>query len=240
MQRYSIIHEKNPREILLLKGLGCRWRRCTFCDYHLDASPDEQDNLTVNRTAMQRVTGLYHRLEVINSGSVPELGQTTLNELRALCLQKEIRTLHLECHWLYRDEIPRLRAFFAAVGTSLKIKTGVETFDYAFREGVLKKGITEKDPHRIAEQFDECCLLFGLSGQTVEGMIGDIEQGLACFERVCVNLFVENTTRVKPNDAVRAAFIRSVLPRYRNHSRVDVLLHNTDFGVGKEKAEHEK
>ena len=41
MQRYSTITEKNPREIVLLRGRGCRYRRCAFCDYHEDASCDE-------------------------------------------------------------------------------------------------------------------------------------------------------------------------------------------------------
>ena len=36
MERYSVITEKNPREIVLLRGAGCAWRRCRFCDYHLD------------------------------------------------------------------------------------------------------------------------------------------------------------------------------------------------------------
>ena len=38
--RYSVITEKNPREIVMLRGSGCKWRRCRFCDYHLDFSKD--------------------------------------------------------------------------------------------------------------------------------------------------------------------------------------------------------
>lgn len=40
MERYSVITNKNPREIVLLRGSGCKWRRCAFCDYHLDFSPE--------------------------------------------------------------------------------------------------------------------------------------------------------------------------------------------------------
>lgn len=234
MIRYSIIHEKNPREILLLRGTGCRWRRCTFCDYHLDCSPDGAANLALNRAVMAQVTGVYHHLEVINSGSFPELGEETLRELVTLCREKAIHTLHFECHYRYRDEIPAWRAAFGAVGTTLKIKTGVESFDADFREGVLHKGIDARDPAQIAAGFDECCLLFGLTGQTAAGMLADIETGLAHFERVCVNLFVENQTRLKPDRAVIDAFTAQVLPRYRDNARVDILLNNTDFGVGGE------
>ena len=238
MIRYSVIPNKNPREILLLRGFGCGWRRCTFCDYHLDCSPNEAENLALNREAMSQVTGIYHHLEVINSGSFPELGQTTLLELVKLCREKQIHTLHFECHYLYREEIPAWRDAFHQVGTTLKIKTGVESFDYHFREEVLHKGIDEQDPAVIAGFFDECCLLFGLAGQTVQSMCSDIEIGLQYFERVCVNVFVENETKLKPDKTVVQQFISQVMPRYIMNDRVDILLNNTDFGVGGEKTDH--
>lgn len=234
MIRYSVIEEKNPREILLLRGKGCRWRRCAFCDYHLDASKDEEENLKLAREAFSKVTGVYHHLEVINSGSFPELGKTILKELVELCREKKIHTVHFECHYLYREEIPAWREAFAKAGTVLKIKTGVESFDADYRENVLRKGIEEKNPEKIAEMFDECCLLFGLEGQTVESMKRDIETGLKYFERVCVNIFVENKTKIKPDANVIRAFMEEIYPIYRENERVDILLENTDFGVGGE------
>ena len=131
-------------------------------------------------------------------------------------------------------EIPRLREKFAAVGTALKIKTGVETFDCDFRERVLCKGIAEREPAKIAAGFDECCLLFGLAGQTEESMRRDIETGLRHFERVCVNIFVENSTPVKPDPAVIVCFRERIYPDYIENERVDILMNNTDFGVGGE------
>ncbi|MCI7130596.1 MAG: radical SAM protein, partial [Lachnospiraceae bacterium] len=67
--RYSVITEKNPREIVMLRGSGCKWRRCKFCDYHLDFSTDAAANFAINRTALAQVGGIYGKLEVINSGS---------------------------------------------------------------------------------------------------------------------------------------------------------------------------
>lgn len=237
MIRYSIIREKNPREILLLRGKGCRWRRCTFCDYHLDCSADEEANLVLNRAEMAKVTGLYKHLEVINSGSFIELGETTLYELADLCREKGIHTLHFECHWIYRDEISRWRKIFANAGTTLKIKMGVESFNYDFRENFLRKGISEHCTEKIAEGFDECCLLFGLTGQTEESMRRDIEIGLEYFERVCVNIFVENKTALKPDNEVIGVFREKIMPQYIGNSRVDILINNTDFGVGGESNE---
>lgn len=232
--RYSIIHNKNPREIILLRGTGCCWRKCTFCDYHLDSSKNVEENLELNRQAMSQVTGIYNHLEVINSGSFTELDSTTLTELKLLCQEKNINLLHFECHWLYSDKIPKLREFFGEIGVQLKIKTGVETFDYEFRENILRKGITEQNPDKISEQFDECCLLFGLCGQTTESMKKDIETALSYFERVCINIFVENKTKIKPDKAVINSFITEIMPDYINNPRVDILLNNTDFGVGEQ------
>ena len=50
MQRYSVLTEKNPREIVLLRGKGCRYKRCAFCDYHEDASLDEKENFLINES----------------------------------------------------------------------------------------------------------------------------------------------------------------------------------------------
>ena len=44
MLRYGLINEKEPREIVLLRGRGCFYKKCAFCDYHLDASPDDEAN----------------------------------------------------------------------------------------------------------------------------------------------------------------------------------------------------
>ena len=232
LNRYSVITEKNPREIVLLRGKGCAWRRCRFCDYHLDFNPSDAENFALNRRVLDSVTGLHRRLEVINSGSFTELDEATLNHIIAVSEARGISQEHFECHWLYRDAIPAMRERFAAHGITLKIKIGVETFDALFRECELDKGIDERDPSRIAALFDECCLLQGLPGQTAESMIRDIETGLANFERVCVNIMQENGSPVKPDPRVVAIFSEMVYPRYVDNERVDILMVNTEFGVG--------
>lgn len=233
MQRYSIIKDKNPREIVLLRGRGCRYKRCAFCDYHEDASPDVDANFAVNRKALAMVTGQCGVLEVINSGSFCELDGNTMDLIVETCQRCGISTVHFECHWLYRNFIPDLRKRFAEKGITVKIKTGIETFDAEYRENVMKKGVREQNPEIISQGFDECCLLFGLPGQTVESMKADIETGLKYFDRVCVNIMVENSASLQPDYDVRAAFMSDIYPFYKDNPRVDILLENTDFGVGK-------
>lgn len=235
LERYSVITEKNPREIVLLRGSGCVWKKCTFCDYHFDAGKNKEENYQLNHQELQKITGQYHHLEVINSGSFFELDEKTLNEIYTVCQKKEIKTLHFESHWLFRKHILEYKEKYKKIGVDLKIKIGVETFDADYRENILKKGMGDATPAKIRKYFDEVCLLQGIKGQTVESMKNDIETGLANFERVCVNIMVENTTEIKPDEQVIQAFIKEVYPLYVNNDRVDILLNNTDFGVGGDK-----
>ncbi|MFG6367846.1 MAG: radical SAM protein [Lachnospiraceae bacterium] len=232
LTRYAEINEKNKREIVLLRGSGCKWRRCAFCDYHLDFSPDENSNYVLNQEVLKNVTGKYKRLEVINSGSFVDLDKMTFQLIIDTCIQKKIEKIHFECHWMHRDAIANLRNTFDSYGIHANIKIGVETFNAPFRENVLHKGINETSPAKIAALFDEVCLLFGLAGQTETSMQYDIETGLANFNRVCINIMVENTTKIKPNPAVIETFIHKIYPLYQDNERVDILLENTDFGVG--------
>lgn len=232
MNRYSVITEKNPREIVLLRGRGCRYRRCAFCDYHEDASCDENANLQINTEALSHVTGQFGCLEIVNSGSFCELDSSTMTAIMAVCSTRNISTIHFECHWLYRRHIPALKEAFAAIGVNVKMKIGVETFDAVYREEIMHKGIRENDPAKIAEGFNECCLLFGLPGQTAESMKSDIETGLRHFERICINIMVENSAPLQPSTQVRQIFMTEIYPLYKENSRIDILLNNTDFGVG--------
>ena len=63
-------------------------------------------------------------------------------------------------------------------------------------------------------------------------MKNDIEIGLKYFERVCVNIMVENTAPLQPSNEVREIFMKEIYPIYKDNPRIDILLHNTDFGVG--------
>lgn len=231
-KRYSVISEKNPREIVLLRGIGCQWKRCRFCDYHLDFCEDEMENYWLNCRVLERVTGCYRKLEVINSGSFVDLDNKTMQEIRQICLQKGITELHFECHWMHRNEILALKARLAKERIHVKVKIGVETFDRLFRESYLNKGIDEESPQKIAEYFDEVCLLQGLPGQTATSMQTDIKIGLRYFERVCVNIMQNNSKSILADPRVIRDFQEQIYPLYINNPRVDILLHNTDFGVG--------
>jgi len=232
LSRYSIIEGKVPREIVLLIGSRCKWQKCTFCNYHLDYHQDENVCYKLNQSVLAQVTGVYHRLEIINSGSFVDLDEQTMELIKQTCLDKDIHTVHFEAHWMYRQKIAALKERFEKVGIKVIMKIGVETFDYDFRENILLKGLKERNPAVIRKYFDDICLLQGIDGQTYESMINDIETGLQYFDRVCINIMVENGMPIKPNAEVIEIFKTKILPKYINNDRVDCLLTNTDFGVG--------
>ena len=230
MERYSIIKEKNPREIVLLRGTGCIYKKCAFCDYYYDKCDNEEENFNLNRKVLEKVRGIYKNLEVINSGSVFELDKDTLSLIKSVCGSKGISTIHFESHFLYKNRIERLRKDFG--GFDLKLKLGLETFDYGFREKILKKGINERSPEKISESFDEADFLFGITGQNADTMKRDMELGLKYFKRICVNIMCENSSKIKPDENVISEFMNLIYPIYRDDKRVDILIKNTDFGVG--------
>ena len=230
--RYSKILEKNHREIVLLRGSGCKWRRCRFCDYHLDFCLDEKENFILNSKVLSQVTGEFGRLEVINSGSFCDLDVATIALILETCLVKGITTLYFECHWLHRELIADFKKKFADAGITVKMKIGVETFDSLFRESYLDKGMGNATAEEIAQYFQQVCLLQGLPGQSKESMLKDIALGLQHFERVCVNIMVANTKPILPDQQVIETFVKEIYPLYKDDERVDILLNNTDFGVG--------
>lgn len=230
--RYSVIPAKNPREIVLLRGSGCVWRKCRFCDYHLDFSKNEEENFLLNEQALSNVTGIYGKLETINSGSYPELDGKTKQLIVQTCKEKSIHTIHFESHWSLREESAKEKEYLESMGLRVKRKIGVETFDIAMREKQFVKGIDTDRPEDIAAYFEEVCLLFGIKGQTVSSMKYDIETALHYFERVCINIMVENGMPVKPEPAVIDLFYRQLYPQYKEDPRIDILMENTEFGVG--------
>ena len=148
-------------------------------------------------------------------------------------MSHHIRQLHVECHWNDRAAIAPFRQKLSASGISLKVKGGVETFDGEFRERIFDKGIpVETSAAELSKYFNECCLLFGVEGETLSQMQQDVDTGLAYFERICINIMIDNGTAVKRSEDVVKLFMTHIYPKVKDNPRVDVLLNNTDFGVG--------
>ena len=227
MDRYSLIHTKMPREFVLLQGTGCRWKKCTFCDYHEDAS---ENPFLVNKAVLQQVTGQYGVLDIINSGSAMELDEETLQFIQEIVREKQIHTLWFEAHYMYRKKLADFAQRFAPA--QVKFRCGVETFDTALRDR-WKKGVPSSvTPEDIARYFQGICLLFGTQGENKEHILKDIEIARKHFEYFSLNAFCNNSTSEKQDASLIAWFTQEVYPQIKDDPRIEILLENTDLGVG--------
>ena len=227
MERYALIHTKMPREFVLLQGTGCRWKKCTFCDYHEDAS---NHPFLVNESVLRQVTGVYGVLDVINSGSAMELDADTLAFIKEVVREKQIHTLWFEAHYMYRKKLAEFAKQFE--GVSVKFRCGVETFDVELRD-LWKKGIPSSvTPEDVAQYFQGVCLLCCTEGESKEHIMNDIEIAMKHFEYFSVNVFCNNSTPVKQDPDLAQWFAREVYPQIKDVDGIEVLMENTDLGVG--------
>lgn len=228
MDRYSEITNKNQREIVLLKGFPCIWGKCSFCDYIDDNSNLEEEMNRLNMEVLENVTGKYGVLEVINSGSCFELPKDTLEKIKCIIKEKKIKKLFLESHWSYKNRIKEMRDYFEI---PIVFKIGVETFDNDFRNNILNKNAKFKTPQDVKDYFDSPCIMVGIEGQTKEMIDRDIEIILNDFEKATVNVFINNSSSIKRDEALVKWFTNKYKYLDKNPN-IEILYNNTDFGVG--------
>ena len=226
MIRYSLIDNKFGREFLLLQGTGCFHKACRFCHYWDDLSSDPY---ATNKPVIDQVTGEYGVLDVINSGSVHELDEQTLDLLAKIAEEKGIHTIWFEAHYHYADRLDEIRERFPFA--SVKFRTGVESFDHAFRVS-MNKGMPDVSPEEIRKDFAGVCLLVCAEGQTKEQIEVDIRTAAEVFEYFSVNVFNPNSTEVRLDPELYKWFKETLYPEIKGLSNCEVLIDNTDLGVG--------
>ncbi len=228
MERYSHITNKVKREIVLLKARPCIWSKCTFCDYIEDNSTCTKEMIEINNQVLDLITGEYGILEVIDSASIFELPKESLLKIKEVIKKKHIHTLFIESHWIYHKHIQEIRDFF---GIKTIVKIGVETFDDHFRNDILNKNARFNDVEEVKKYFKSICLMVGIKGQTREMIKRDIEIVLEHFKYATINVFVNNTTEIKRDEEL-VQWFKDEYEFLNTHPKVEVLYHNTDFGVG--------
>ena len=227
MDRYALIHTKMPREFVLLQGTGCRWGKCTFCDYLSDTSDNP---FAINEPILRQVTGQYGVLDIINSGSAMELDDETISLIREVVREKHIHTLWFEAHYMYRKKLADFTQLFTPA--KVKFRCGIETFSPTLRDH-WKKGIpTDVTAEDVAKYFQGVCLLCCTEGENREHILTDIALARQHFEYFSVNVFCNNSTSVRQDKAVAQWFACEVYPLIKEDPKIEVLMENTDLGVG--------
>ena len=227
MQRYSLIKEKMPREFLLLQGTGCRWAKCTFCDYFGDCSGNPYE---VNKKVLEQVTGEFGVLDIINSGSAMELDSDTIGLIKETIAEKNIKTVWFEAHYMYRNRLETFAKQFAPA--AVKFRCGIESFDPTLRSSWNKGVPSNVTAADIAEYFKGVCLLCCTQGDTKERILNDIATARKHFEYFSINLFCNNSTAVKRDTELAKWFEAEVYPMLKDMDGIEILLNNNDLGVG--------
>lgn len=228
--RYNKILGKHQREIVLLKSFPCKYGKCSFCNYIEDNSLDENEIDKVNFPVLDMVTGEFQALEVINSGSVFELTKKTLEKIKEVVTQKNIKVLYFEIYYGYHKRLKEIRDFFPNV--EIRFRMGLETFDNKYRIESYNKNFSleEKDYLALSKELYSVCLLICTKGQTKEMIAKDIELGLKYFKSITINIFIDNGTIVKRDEELVKWFVKNY-KHLLDDERVELLIDNKDLGV---------
>ena len=231
MERYSIIKEKNPREIVLLKGFNCNYGKCSFCNYILDNTENENEMIEINFNILDKVTGEYSVLEVINSGSVFELNKDTLYKIKEVCENKNIKILYFEAYFGYLNRLNEIRDFFS--DQEIRFIIGIETFNNNYRTQILNKNffINDEILKKLKKEYSTALLLICTEGQTKEQIIHDIEFAKKNFKEVVVSIFINNGTSILRDEKLVSWFLKELYPILKADKQVEILIDNKDFGV---------
>lgn len=232
MKRYITIETQESvlnaekREMVLLRGKPRSHREhCKFCDYYKDNLILKGDEIVLfNREVLSHVSGKFGVLEVINSGSVFELPQETIEEIRQLAIRKKITVLYFESFTSYIKMIPLLRYSFQKNGITLRFRAGLETFNEEFRINVLGKKIYNSSLPSIKKEYYSTCLLVGIKGQTQDSVISDIEEGLSNFEKITVNVFCKNTKEIAIDSSLVNWFKKHAQEKLKGNPRIEIFL----------------
>lgn len=229
--RYSLILDKDRFEqVVLLQGRGCFWKNCTFCDYYLDSAEDDI-SIDNNNLILDKIRKDTKRLTVINSGSFFELPLETRKRVVQICFENNIEHLTIEAHWKYARQVEELRERLRNLGIKLHPRVGIETFNTYFREQVLNKGFGYVNVKDLARVFDECCLLFGVEGQTIRQLEKDIDIALENFKDVYLNIY-EQRTELPEDKKLIEKFLKDKYSKLNKINNLHILVNNTDLGVG--------
>jgi len=175
----------------------------------------------------------YGKCSFCNSGSVFEIPKKTLEKIREVVYEKDIKILYFEIFYSYLSRLDEIINYFnEKKKVEIRFRMGIESFDNDFRRNVYKKNILldEQKIKELSEKIYSVCLLIATQGQTKEMIKNDIEMGLKYFKAITINVFVDNGTAVKRDAELVKWFVQDMKHLFDN-DRVEILIDNKDLGV---------
>ena len=178
------------------------------------------------------MTGIYKKLEIVNSGSVFELPKETLIEIKRICEDKCIEVIYFEAYFSYINRLIEIVDFFP--NQKVRFRIGLETFDDDFRVEILNKKFYISDDkifNNIKNKYWGVLLMICIKGQTKEGILNDINMAIDNFNEVTISVFNNNDTVIEQDDKLLEWFSLYVYPNLIDNENIEILIDNKDLGV---------
>jgi hypothetical protein len=187
-------------------------------------------------TVLSQVTGEFGRLMIINSASFAEFSFGVVLKILKTCINKNIKELIMETHYMYHETARVCKTFFKHYGIEAKFVLGIETFNPAQRKFINKGYPDNLTMEAVARDYDAVNLLYGYQGCESEAEFK--KEVLSCaklFGHIQVNIFTNNTTSFKRDEDKIDSFYKNLVPLFQKHQNIlifDYGRHNPVDNIG--------
>ena len=242
---------------IILRTVGCYWKRCTMCGYFSDCATTSHDEIMQQLDySMGKFPDDDFILKIFTSGSFfceKEIAANTRNDiLSKLSSNSNVKKVIVESRpeFVRKDVISECMDFFS----DFEIGIGVETSDDLIRDRCINKGFTFKDFQHAAEIANRCgakikayLLLkppYLSEKEAIEDTIKSAKDVSAYASTISINLCnVQNATKVHElwkNGCYRPPWLWSaveVLKKVKSEIR-DVIISSDPLGAGSKRGPH--
>ncbi len=158
-----VIERSRKRVTVILKGFRCRWGKCVFCPFFLEASDSLSDVIQTNSRILSLLEDAIsrfsvERITVFNGGSFFELPLDTVLKLSRFTCGK-IVDIESRPEYLSLNSVRQV--FELLKPSKLVIRVGIEVWDEYLRNAVLCKGIPQSEIVRLSALRGQCRELYG-------------------------------------------------------------------------------
>ncbi len=203
------------RLVVILRGFPCAYGQCSFCPFAMEQSMHTSrvlgDNTRIIVEALEAKESYKPgRIAVFNGGSFHELPYDTVEKLRPLA-SGVVFEVEERSEYITLDSLRTLAEYYKPL--KLIVRIGFETASEYIREKILRKGMPDRELHRISKvrmKAREAGLPVELWSYLLFGMKGIPEETVKESLRLFKTLF----------DGVIAVRYRKYLPGHPEPSPV--------------------
>jgi radical SAM enzyme (TIGR01210 family) len=247
-------HKALPSLTVILRTVGCYWRKCTMCGlWHESADVSQANILTQLEWSLQKSPDTEFILKIFTSGSFldeQEISRETRKAIAAMLKKrKKIKKLIVETRpeFVTPDRIMDLK-----VGEHLEIAIGLETADDFIRSTYINKGFSFNDYTAAAKVVAECDVTlktylllkppFISEKRALEDVINSAKIVAPYSSTISLNLC--NVQKHTPLEILwkkryyRPPWLWSAVEAIKQMKKIDIIVMSDPVGAGHERGPH--